>query len=141
MSAPAVPPRRSAPPGPRALLPADAATTVAAIALGALATTLVVLLLAALGGAAVEGPTTGLIAVPVLAALALRAPGALVAATTTAPGLLALGAAWTVLPLVDHHLLGAVAISGAPADLAFHVAGWSALLASARLGRHQEPAR
>jgi len=132
-------PRRAGPQSPRPLgaarpaarraagLPRADRTTLAAVALGAVATSLVVLVLAAVGAASITGPTTAALALPALVVLAVRAPRAIVAALTTASGLLALGAAWTVLPLVDHHLLGAVAIDGAGADVAFHVAGWSAL--------------
>jgi len=89
-------------------------------------------LLAAAGLASVAGVQLGVVAAPLLA-IAL-APGARRArAADAGPALVVLGAAWTLAPLIDQHLTGAVVVDGALADLIHHLAGWPALIAGARL--------
>jgi hypothetical protein len=89
-------------------------------------------LLAAAGAATITGLQVGLVAAP-LVALALCAGVRRSPADEAGLALLVIGAAWTLAPLIDQHLTGAVVVDGALPDLVHHLAGWPALLAGARL--------
>src|SRR5206468_887589 len=86
--------------------------------------------LASLGAARIDGLQLGVALAPLLA-LALLAP----VRRELAGGapLLVAGFAWTLAPLIDQHLTGAVVVDGALPDLVHHLAGWPAVLAGARL--------
>lgn len=104
-----------------------------ALAAGAVGAAATDVALVALGGAAFTGMPLGVLLAPVL--LGAASP-AVREALLGGAGLLAVGAAWTLVPLVDHHVTGAVTIDGALPDLIHHVAGWAALVAgSLRLDR------
>ena len=105
------------------------APIVAAAALGLLAAASTDALLALVGVARFTGPPLGLLGLPALLLLCSpRVRGALRADRPRT--LVAIGAAWTVAPLIDQHLTGAVVIPGTGADLVHHLAGWTALLAA-----------
>jgi hypothetical protein len=105
---------------------------VAAAAAGLAAGAATDMLLAATGAASVPGLQVGVAAAPLLA-LALSAPVRRVLAANPGPALVVLGAAWTLAPLIDQHATGAVVVDGAFADAIYHLTGWPALIAGARL--------
>ena len=97
-----------------------------ALAIGALASTCTDLALAAIGQATVDGPTLGLVLVPLIAALAV--PGArAMASEHGALVLLVLGAAWMLASLFDQHLTGVVTIDGGAGEFVHHGAALAPL--------------
>jgi hypothetical protein len=50
-----------------------------------------------------------------------------------------LGAAWTLAPLIDQHVTRAIVVDGALPDAIHHLAGWTALIAGARMSRSRRP--
>lgn len=99
---------------------------VVAVAAGLLAAATTQALLALTGAVDYQGPPVGLLAVPLL--LALARPG-IRRQVASGAGLLVLGGAWTMAPIVDHHLTHAVLVDGGLADAIHHGAGWLALAA------------
>jgi hypothetical protein len=110
--------------------------SIVALAAGAAASAATAVLLSAAGGATFSGLPLGLLLAPLLLGAASPAVRALLC---TGAGLVAVGAAWTLVPLLDHHVTGAIAIDGALPDLVHHVAGWAALVAGSL--RLQRPGR
>jgi hypothetical protein len=107
-----------------------------ALAAGAAASAATALLLSAAGGATLAGLPLGVALAPLLLG---AASSDVRERLCTGAGLVAVGAAWTLVPLLDHHVTGAIAIDGALPDLIHHVAGWAALVAGSL--RLQRPGR
>jgi hypothetical protein len=106
-------------------------TVAAGLALAALTDATIV----AAGGGTFRGVPLGLLAAPLLLLAAVPSVRDAVRAEP-ARALVLLGAAWTLAPLVDQHLLRVVAVQGLALDVVHHVAGWLPLLAgSQRLSR------
>lgn len=103
---------------------------VVAVALGCVASggTDVILMLA--GVASFAFAPLAIVALPCLALLGLGSVRRSLRGDLRVTGLI-VGAAWTLAPLVDQHLAGAVVIDGALADLVHHTAGWTAVLFAA----------
>ncbi|WP_320673008.1 hypothetical protein [Patulibacter defluvii] len=120
------PPRRA---GPSLVAAAglSAAGVAIALAAGLVAAAITQALLALAGAAQIVGPPVGLLAAPLLLAALLR-PG-LRRQLVSGPGLLLVGAAWTLAPIVDHHLTAMVLVDGGLPDAVHHGAGWLALAA------------
>ncbi|WP_205698513.1 hypothetical protein [Conexibacter sp. SYSU D00693] len=113
------------------------ATTLAAAA-GLAASALFAALLAAAGAGHLDGPPAGVLALPLLG---LAVAPAVREAVRRDDGrlLLVLGAAWTIAPLLDQHLVGAVAVDGTLPHLLLHTAGWAPLLAGSQRLTHPRP--
>jgi hypothetical protein len=115
-------------------MPSARLATITAVAAGLGAAAAGDLLITAAGAGRVTGVQLGAVTAPLLL-LALLAPVRHALLANPASTLVVLGAAWTLAPLVDQHLTGAVVIDGALPDAIHHLAGWPALIAGARLHR------
>lgn len=111
---------------------------IAAITAGLAAGAVTDLLLVATGTATLAGAQAGVITLPLLFLTAR--PSVRRALSDHSPvALVALGAAWTLAPLIDQHLTGVVVVDGAFADLVHHTAGWAPLLVGAQLIHRPKP--
>jgi hypothetical protein len=113
---------------------AAALTVAAGLALAALTDAAIV----AAGGGTFRGAPLGLLAAPLLALAVLRPVRAALRAEP-ARALVLLGAAWTLAPLIDQHLLEVVVVHGLALDVVHHVAGWLPLIAGSQLLSRPRP--
>lgn len=113
---------------------AAAVTVAAGLALAAVTDAAIV----AAGGGTFRGAPLGLLGAPLLLLAALPSVRAALRAEP-ARALVLLGAAWTLAPLLDQHLLEVVAVDGLALDLVHHVAGWLPLLAGSQLLSRSRP--